>query len=183
MPFQNCPIEIPEGWEFVRYGVPGGDDVFLNEDGEPDSSEVGCVAPWVVIRRARPKLEVGDWVRVVHPGGSVDGKRGVVREAPSNLLNSYLVHVNGIGELHYQRDNIIKQIRKIEPYTMDQCIAEIAERGSRRVVISCGAYTITRIGTNGAHIGDRFYVYDDASKLIAWPNGDAFGIVTWEDAE
>lgn len=186
MPIQNCPIEIPEGWEFVRYGVPSGDDTFLDEDGAPNNCPAGCVAPWVIIRRAKPPLEVGDWVRVVHPGGHTDGKRGVVQEIPGNEVASYRAHLKGVGSLYYQREHLIKQDHKIEPYTIDQCIAEIATRESRDVIRGGEPTEIVTIYSNGVSTDKPyagFVSYGSAAKAINWPNGDAFGIMKWEDAE
>ena len=186
MPIQNCPIEIPEGWEFVRYGVPKHGEHLMAYGGEPSPARHDFNSEWIVIRRAKQPLEVGDWVRVVHPGGRADGERGVVHYCPSSVPGSYLGSIEGVGDLFYQRDALIKQARTVKPYTIDQCIAEIAKRGSRDVIRGGSKSEIETIykngvSTKGPHIG--FVSYGAAVKAITWPNGDAFGNVTWEDAE
>lgn len=183
MPVVNCPIDIPEGWEFVRYGTPISGETFLNEDGEPESSDSGHVYPWVIIRRARPAIEVGDWVTASKVGSTFYGVRGVIQKSRTD--GDYLVQFGSRGAGWFCGDELIKQARTIEPYTIDQLISEAAKRGRH---VQCGGKStiiesihIAGVTLSCPSIG--FVSYVDATSQLTWSGGEAFGTVTWRDAE
>lgn len=185
MPVVNCPIDIPEGWEFVRYGVPSSGETFLDEDGDPVSSDVGCVYPWVIIRRARPAIEVGDWVKLNWELSTFHGAAGQVRAM--TIQASCLVEMDSSNgaSVFVDRGRLIKQSRTIEPYTMDQCIAESSKRG-RHVQLGSKSTLIESIHIAGVTLSCPsigFVSYVEAAESLAWAGGEAFGVETWRDAE
>ena len=184
MPVVNCPIDIPEGWEFVRYGVPTPGEPFLNENGDPDSSDVGCVAPWVIIRPARPALQVGDWVKVDCEGSTLHGRTGKVSTGTS-MDGSLMVRFSGGVARWIKPEDLRKQTRTIEPYTMDQFMVEASKRGRH---VQCGSKStiiesihIAGVTLSCPSIG--FVSYIDATSQLTWSGGEAFGAEKWEDAE
>jgi len=183
MPVVNCPIDIPEGWEFVRYGTPISGETFLNEDGEPESSDSGHVYPWVIIRRARKAIEVGDWVRLARRGFAFSGRLGRAESATDD--GKVRVVFDGDSDGLYRREHLIKQSRFVEPYTIDQLMVEAAKRGRH---VQCGSKStiiesihIAGVTLSCPSIG--FVSYVDATSQLTWAGGDAFGVVTWRDAE
>lgn len=185
MPIQNCPIDIPEGWEFVRHGNAEVGETIMDDRGRPHRAAAGTVFPRVIIRRARPKLEVGDWVRVANENHASHGRYG--RVISCHECSRALVGFRGNGDGgFFDCADLVKLSRTIEPYTIDRCITEIAIRGSRDVIRGGEPTEIVTVYSNGVST-DKPYVgfisYKAAAKAITWPNGDAFGVVTWEDAE
>lgn len=183
MPVVNCPIDIPEGWEFVRYGVPISGETFLNEDGDPVSSDVGCVYPLVVIRRARPAIEVGDWVTASKDGSTFYGVRGVIQKSRTD--GDYLVQFGSRGAGWFCGDELIKQTRTVEPYTIDLLMVEAAKRG-RHVQIGSKSTLIESVHIDGVTLSCPsigFVSYVEATRQLTWSGGEVFGVERWEDAE
>lgn len=185
MPVVNCPIDIPDGWEFVRYGVPKHGEYFIAYGGEPSPVSVchDFNSEWIVIRRARPDLKVGDWARVNRIGITFHGMRGVVQQ--SHKDGDHLVQFGNRGSGWIAGELLTKQIRTVEPYTIDQCIAEAAKRGRH---VQCGSKStliesihIAGVTLSCPSIG--FVSYVEAAKSLTWSSGEAFGTETWEDAE
>lgn len=202
MPVVNCPIDIPEGWEFVAFRPPNAGERFCVGDGKTGIADHNYIASKVVIRRARPAIEVGDWVRVDCEGRHLHGKvvRVVAIDGGSAAVTS------GFYAGSYAISRLIKQTRTIEPYTMGDLIAAIndrresleprftddihgkleCERQSRLIVFQ-GEKVIEEIyhaGIGGPFSEkQQFISYIEAAHVVTWSGGEAFGTETWRDAE
>lgn len=187
MPVVNCPIDIPEGWEFVRYGLVHSTERYLRADGgigvatAEDERRGTCR---IIIRRARPAIEVGDWARVDKDDCAIDGCIGLVRaiDEPGEIMLE--IGSNGAAGF-FKRNELIKQSRTIEPYTIDQFMVEAAKRGRH---VQCGSKStliesihIAGVTLSCPSIG--FMPYVDAASQLTWSGGEAFGVETWRDAE
>lgn len=183
MPVVNCPIGIPEGWEFVIYGVPKPGEYILDRDRRPLLVNHNFDSERVIIRRACPAIEVGDWVKLNKIGNTFHGAKGVVKEIHKD--GDHLVQFGNRGGGWIAVDLLIKQTRTIEPYTMDQMISEAAKRGRH---VQCGSKStliesihIAGVTLSCPSIG--FVSYVDATSQLTWSGGEAFGVKRWEDAE
>lgn len=185
MTIQQCPIDIPDGWEFVRYGSPKRGEHFMTQGGEPSpvSARHDFSSACIVIRRARPSLQVGDWVKLNKIDSTFHDAKGVVNEIRKD--GDHLVQFGNRGGGWFAGDLLTKQSSTIEPYTIDQCIAEAAKRG-RHVQLGSKSTLIESIHIAGVTLSCPsigFVSYVEAAESLAWAGGEAFGVETWRDAE
>src|SRR5690606_23658759 len=136
--------------------------------GEPESSDSGRVYPCVIIRRARPAIEVGDWVRVCKDGSTFYGVRGVIQKSRTD--GDYLVQFGSRGAGWFCGDELIKQTRTVEPYTIDQLMVEAAKRGRHVQVVALNTIIesihIAGVTLSCPSIG--FVSYVDATSQLTW---------------